>query len=43
MINYHQVSWNICLWLSYEQLKSLSRAYYANKPTLTYSCDIKEL
>ena len=30
----HQVSWNICLWLSYEQLKSLSRAYYANKPNL---------
>merc|ERR1711974_472467 len=28
------VSWNICLWLSYEQLKSLSRAYYANKPNL---------
>jgi solute carrier family 25 uncoupling protein 8/9 len=28
------VSWNICLWLSYEQLKSLSMAHYANKPNL---------
>merc|ERR1719341_2869553 len=28
------VSWNICLWLSHEQLKSLSMAHYANKPNL---------
>jgi len=27
------VSWNICLWLTYEQLKSLSREYYA-KPVI---------
>jgi solute carrier family 25 uncoupling protein 8/9 len=28
------VSWNVCLWLTFEQLKSVTREYYA-KPTAT--------
>lgn len=28
------VSWNVCLWLTFEQLKSVTREYYA-KPTVT--------
>lgn len=33
------VSWNICLWLTYEQLKSHTREYYAKPAIKIQNCD----
>ena len=33
------VSWNICVWLTYKQLKSHTREYYAKPAIKIQNCD----